>query len=290
MENIKFIFALTGICFLTFFYSCDNSSDDDYPVTISFSNESALDSVYDGDTYTLKGKVIAGGPIERIQFYRNFPFTYQQDSVEISRQDSVEMAATEITDIPGDTCTFSVDVPNITYETRIKVTVTQSNGHQAFATYTIKSGRISNIVTLSNNWSGGWDSPYYGNFFSIIDGVTYGFSIEWKHPELIQNCDFYFGDFAVGAIDLDASKHSSGVAAFDDMGTRFAKTGFTAEEFDAMRDDDDFGSMSDPTLQSVDFEEEDVILFKTRTGKKGLLKIISLNSEEDYNFDVKVQK
>jgi hypothetical protein len=79
------------------------------------------------------------------------------------------------------------------------------------------------------------------------------------------------------------------------MGTRFTKTTFTTVQFDAMKSDDDFKSLPDPTLVSVTFQGGDIIFFKTKDGKKGLLKIISANDSwaaglEDYNFDVKVQK
>ncbi len=281
MKNIKFIILSGVLLGMAFLNGCNSESDENYPVTIRFEHESAVDSVYDHDTYVLKGQIEAEGPIQRVQFYRSFPFN--------GGQDEVEMAATEITNIADGTCSFSVNVPDITYQTMIKVAVTQGNGHQDFANFTINSGRISNIKTLSNKWTGGWESPNYGSFFSIANNSTYGMSIEWQRPELISECDFYFGDFAVGSIDLDYPKFAE-EAQFPDMGTRFASTNFTSAEFDAMRDDDKFKSLSDPTLQSIGFEAGDVILFKTKNGKKGLLKIISLNSQEDYNFDVKIQK
>jgi hypothetical protein len=162
------------------------------------------------------------------------------------------------------------------------------------AAYTINAGRITNITTQLNHWCGGWYSNLYGNFYSIINDVSYGYSTETKHPELIPLCAFYFGDDVVGATDLDYPVHKSTIG-FSDMGTRFTKTTFTTVQFDAMKSDDDFKSLPDPTLVSVTFQGGDIIFFKTKDGKKGLLKIISANDSwaaglEDYNFDVKVQK
>lgn len=281
MKNRRFLFFTTGLSLLVFFYSCKKSSDvNSSPVIIYFNNTSAVDSVFDGDTYTLKGAVLAKGSIQSIRFFRSFPFN--------AKQDEVEMAATAIKDTTADTCNFSVDVPNITYQTIIKVVVTQQ-GHQTSAVYTINSGRITNITTQANKWCGGWNSPLYGNFYSIINNTAYGYSTETKHPELIPLCAFYFGDYKVGATDIDYPAHKSTVG-FSDMGTRFAMTSFTTAQFDAMRSDDSFKSLSDPTLLSIGFDVSNVILFKTKAGKLGLLKIIVSNSEEDYNFDVKVQQ
>ncbi len=291
MKSIKLLMFAAGILLMGFLSGCE-SDEKDYPVTISFSNATALDSVFDGDTYTLKGTIIADGPIKTVQFYRNYPLTYTLDSVKVTKQDSVEIAGTMITDIKSDTCNFSISVPDITYQTTVRVVATQNNGHKISSVYTINSGRITNLNSYLNLWAGGWNAPNYGNFFSIeqtIPASYWGYSSETSHRERLPQCEFYFGDYKVGATDLDSLKHSSQVPGFSDLGTRFAKTTFTTAQFDAIRADDDFKSMS-PTLTYVDFGDGDVILFKTKAGKLGLLKIISTDGLENFNFSIIIQK
>jgi hypothetical protein len=113
------------------------SVEKDYPVSIDFSNTTALDSVFAGAPYVLNGTIVADGPIKIVQFYRNFVLSYEQDSLVVTKQDSVEMAATEITNIKGDSCNFLISVPNITEKTTIRVVAIQNDGHQTSAVYMI---------------------------------------------------------------------------------------------------------------------------------------------------------
>lgn len=293
MKDIKFLIFAVSFLLMGILNGCESDSKD-YPVTISFNNKTALDSVFDGDTYLLKGTIIADGPIKTVQFYRNFSLSYKQDSIKVTKQDSVEIAATKITDIKGDTCNFSISIPDITDQTTIRVVATQNDGHQNSALYTIKSGRISNIIVYKNLWAGGWQAPDYGNFFSLEATVPisyWGYSSETRHKERIPQCEFYFGDYKVGSVDLDSLQHNPPVPGFagNIMGTRFAKTTFTANQFDAMRADDAFKTM-EPTSTFASFDVGDVILFRTKAGKLGLLKIISEDALENYNFSVIIQK
>lgn len=294
MKRIKLFVFTAGILLLgfTFLQSCESDNAKDYPVKISFSNSTALDSVFDGDAYVLSGRIIADGPIEKVQFYRNFLITYTQNSVQVTKQDSTEMAASEISNIKGDTCDFSVNVPNVIEKTTVRVVATQKDGHQTSAVYTINSGRIPNITRYTNLWAGGWDAPVFGNFYSLelTNPISkWGISTESNNPTVIPLCQFYFGDYKVGATDLDSLRHSSQTPGFSDIGTRFAKTDFTPAQFDAMRLDNDFKTLK-PTLTWVPFDVDEVIVFKTKTGKLGLIKIISMDSNENYNFNVIIQK
>jgi len=284
MKNVKLLIFIIGLLFIGILSGCE-SDVKDYPVAIGFSNKSTADTVAAGSNYVLSGTIIAGGPIQTVKFYRNFVLSYEKDSVVVTKQDSVEMAATQITNIKGDTCSFSISVPDITENTTIRVVVIQSDGHQTSAVYTIG---LSDVTFQKNEWCGGWDSPYYGNFYNVTNSSSYSCSIEWTNPAMIPQCDFYFGDYDVGATDMDYPLNDP-TPAFSDMGTRFAQTNFTSAQFYAMKSDAAFKSLPTPKLLSVNITPGDVILFKTKTGKLGLINIISTNGEEDYNFDVLVQ-
>jgi hypothetical protein len=284
MKNIKFLIFIIGLLFIGILSGC-SSDEKNYPVAIGFSNKSAADTVPSGSDYVLSGTIVADGPIKTVKFYRNFVLSYEKDSVEVTKQDSVEMAATQITNIKGDSCSFSISVPDITENTTVRVVAIQSDGHQTSAVYTIS---LSNVTFQLNKWCGGWDSPLYGNFYSVANSSSYGQHIEWTDPSLILQCDFYFGDYDVGATDMDYPLNDSS-PAFSDMGCRFAQTKFTSAQFYAMKSDALFKSLATPTLSSVNIAAGNVILFKTKAGKLGLLHIISTNGEEDYNFDVLVQ-
>lgn len=278
MKSITLLILATGILAIGFLCGCNSDKDNFQAATISFSTNAVADTIYTSDSDTIKGTVVSEGPIKSVKFYRSFIFN--------NKEDSVEMAGTQITQIKGDTCNFVLPVIDFQYTTtNIYVIVNQVNGNKSTAKYTI----ISKIKTILNGWTGGWDSPSYGDFYSISNKCAYWYNIPWKSPATVLLCDFYFGSNQVGAYDLYYAKYGS-APWVKDMGTRFAKTDFTAAQFDAMKDDSKFVTLADPTLTVVDFKTGSVILFKTKDGKLGLLKIKSANSEEDYNIDIKVQR
>lgn len=279
MKSIKLLIFAAGILLIGLLNACE-SDNKDYPATIGFTNTTAVDSIYAGDAYTLTGTVKAEGAIQSVQFYRSYPFN--------NTQDSVEMAATKIVNIKGNTCNFSIDVPNVTYKTDIWVEVTETNGHVVPSKFTINM-RTSNIIGYKNITMGGWDS----NFGSALDadtGTPYGSSRLGTVGSIV---DVFFDHAELASRDLDAVDFYPGDyngARFPETGTTFAATTFTSSDFDGFKGDDSFKTMTG-TLKDITIKVGDVIFFQTKSGKKGLLRVSAMTAPTgDLVLDEKIQK
>lgn len=277
MKNIGFIIMSVAILAMSVVNGC-KSDNEDYPVTISFKPASAIDSVYDHDAYVLNGNVVAGGPIVKVQFFRSFPFN--------NKQEQEEIAATAKNN-PGDTCSFSVSVQDVTYPVTIKVVVTQKNGHQDVSSFTIKDMAL-NINTYSGIYLGGWNSNY-GSCLDAETGTMYSGGSPVSNPTIAPLLDVYFEDGKLGSTDLD-SMYYDNVNRLKDTGMRYNKTTLTAADFDKIRSDIYFKEYTAP-LREVVIKEGDIVFFITKGGKRGLIKIITMTDPEgDLLIDEKIQK
>lgn len=137
------------------------------------------------------------------------------------------------------------------------------------------------LDTYASLWLGGWDSAY-GSGLDIDNGTVYGYGSLSGARRYV---DIFFDRSTLFSYDANGD-------ALPDVGTRFASTSFTPEQFNAMADDGQFRSLEPPAAaDSVKFKVNDVILFRTRWGKKGLILIKSLSSPTgDLNCEVKAQE
>ena len=278
MKNIGFIIISAGILFSAFFTSCQKDGTGASNVTISFSNQLAKDSVYTNEDFTLKGAVAAEGQIKTIQFFRNYFFN--------DVESEVEMAGTKISDVTENPYSFSVVVPNVTKNTTVKVLVTDINGNEVSSVYTIKERKM-NILTYSGLTLGGWDSDY-GSCLDVDAGVPYGSGAlhdDAKRPLI----DVFFDEAKLANTDLDSIYYDN-VSRLPDTGIRYATTTISSTDFDAMKGDDMFKNMV-ATKKIIDIKLNDVVFFKAKSGKKGLLRVSQLTSPTgDLLLDEKIQK
>ena len=274
-KNSIFLCAIV-IAVLSLFSSCKK---DNVSPTISLTNQSAKDSVYFEASCTISGVANTTGKLSMIQFFRSYPFN--------GGESEVEVAATKITSFSNEKSTdFSVIIPKITDATKIRVKVTDQNGPETTVVYSITI-RESNILSYSNLQLGGWDSDY-GSCLDVHAGVPYGSSAlsdNAKRPLV----DLFFDMSKLANEDLDSIYYNN-VSRLSDTGIRFATTAFSSDDFNAMNSDDLFKDL-EATLSIVPIKLNDVVLFKTKSGKKGLLRVSLLTSPTgDLKLDEKIQK
>ncbi|GLU53396.1 hypothetical protein [Dyadobacter frigoris] len=116
---------------------------------------------------------------------------------------------------------------------------------------------------------GGWDSDY-GSCYDVDKAYVYG-SGQMADPDILPMIDLFFDHGQLWNID------GAGLNRLPDTGIRFAKTEITADQFDILTDDKSFANL-EPTLEVIPILPGDVVFFKSKNGKKGLLKIKSMNS------------
>ena len=277
MKKIGFLIISAGILLTAFLMGCEKE-ENGADISISFAKLAAKDSVYTNDDYTLNGSIATAGKIKSVQFLRNYFFN--------DTESEIEMAGTKITNIAEAPYTFSVVVPKVTKNTTVKVLVTDVNGNEVSSVFSIKE-RKANIVAYSGLTLGGWDSDY-GSCLDVDTGTPYGSGAlhdAVKRPLI----DVFFDEAKLGCTDLDSIYYDN-VSRLPDTGIRYAKTTFSSADFDAMRGDDIFKNMV-ATKKTVAIQLDEVIFFKAKSGKKGLLRVSKLTSPTgDLLLDEKIQK
>jgi hypothetical protein len=142
------------------------------------------------------------------------------------------------------------------------------------------------IANYSNIKLGGWDSEY-ASCLDAETGDPVG-SLGAASEEKLKTIDMYFEDSKLGCTDMDSLKFDNG-ARFTDTGVRYAKTSFTSEQFENVKNDNLFKDLT-ATLKEMPIKNGDIVFFITRQGKKGLLKVVNITSPRgDLTLDEKIQ-
>jgi len=252
---------------------------DNVSPTLSFTNQSAKDSIYSGQSFTITGVASTTGKLSMIQFFRVFPY--------IGRISEVEVDETRITSFTNEgSADFSVVIPNVMASIDIRVAVTDQDGQETSSIFSIII-RNKNIVDYTNINIGGWDS----NFGSCLDVET-GTMMSGSAPtdaNLRPKIDLFFDNAKLGNVDLDSAYYNN-INRLPDTGIRFATTTFTSADYNAMYNDDLFKNLVG-TSKVIAIKLNDIVFFQAKSGKKGLLRVAGLTGPtKDLKLDEKIQK
>lgn len=274
-KNSLFLCAIL-IAVISLLNSCEKSN---VALTIALTNQSAKDSVYAGESVTIAGVATTTGKLSMIQFFSSYPYN--------GGESEVEVAGTKITKFTSEASTdFKTVITNVTASTKISVVVTDQNGQATTSLFTITL-RKSNILAYTNLNLGGWDSNY-GSCLDVDTGTPMSGSAV-SDAALRPKIDVFFEDAKLGNVDLD-SVYYGNVSRMSDTGIRYAKTTFTSADYDAMKGDDLFKDLVG-TLKIVAIKLNDIVFFKAKSGKKGLLRVSGLTGPTgDLKLDEKIQK
>lgn len=266
--------------------SCDNNDHKDLPLSLKLDNITAKDSAFSGESCVITGTAEALGKIDKIQVFKSFPWNNSTSEVEVAG--SGVYSGTESYDQIGDTLTtyhFSITISNVKTASNLRIQLTDKNGKTTSVNYKI-TVRQSNILSYLNIQMGGWTSDYKSGI-DLDTGNTYGSSQVASAASVL---DLFFDKAEFASTDLDADVANGGVPRFADTGTRFAKTSFSSADFDKFENDEQFASMSG-TLHLIPIQAGDVVFFQTKSGRKGLLNVISMTSPTgDLLVSLKIQK
>lgn len=129
---------------------------------------------------------------------------------------------------------------------------------------------------------GGWDGAN-GSGYDIDANIVYGYGSLLSGQKYV---DIFFDRSAFFSYDADGGNQLA------DVGTRFANTSITVAQFDSAKNDILFKNIEpSETADSVNFKINDIVFFKTKWGKKAIVKIKSMTSPTgDLLFDVKAQQ
>jgi hypothetical protein len=156
------------------------------------------------------------------------------------------------------------------------------------------------IVKYSNIELGSWNDAT-GSFFSTSEGIVYNIPQTSTVPSNQAKIDFLFfkgitnGNSIASPDDVDANTIADLKLNLwvNKNQTRFNATAITAAQFDAIGANYVFPNFN-LSLQSTkanELDEGEVVLFKTQSGKLGLIKIIDLYTKGDkVKIDVVIEK
>lgn len=159
------------------------------------------------------------------------------------------------------------------------------------------------INTYSNITLGAENNTEFAHFFSSTTGDTYD---NLSAPVNSDKVDFAYGDAGIQVLGsvydtlIKTYSYPSVIPNFTTkLDTKFASTSISTSAFDTTTTDVSFASITGINQQSnLNFANQlqvgDVIIFQTQAGKKGLIRINSIDVTSgglgSVNFDVKVQQ
>jgi hypothetical protein len=156
------------------------------------------------------------------------------------------------------------------------------------------------IIKYSNIELGSWNDAN-GSFFSTSEGVSYTISQTYNVPANQAKIDFLFfkgitnGNSIAAPDDVDANTIADLKLNLwvNKNQTRFNSTTITAAQFDAIGANYEFPNfnLNLQTTKANELMVGEVILFKTQSGKLGLIKVVSLYAKGDkIKIDVVMEK
>jgi hypothetical protein len=158
----------------------------------------------------------------------------------------------------------------------------------------------SEIEKYINVELGSWNDAI-GSFFSTSEGIVYNITQTYTTPANQVKIDFLFFK-GTSMLNTIASPDDPTANTINDLKlsewanknqTRFNSTNITVGQFDAIGDNYNFPdfNINEQTTNMNLLSEGDVILFKTQSGKPGLIKIVSLYTRGDkIKMDVIIEK
>jgi hypothetical protein len=294
MKKWKFLFAALMMSTAVFVTSCGNDEDETDPgpsLTLKGGPEytSADANLLIGAS--IKVGVVGGKSSVSGNKLTKFRFIYTANNVPTTLLD---------TTLNADSFNWETDLEFTGVGSgRLSFELTDKGGMKVEKGFNVvvqgpETKKYSNVVL------GSWNDAE-GSFFATSEGVAYNVTQTSTVPTNQAKIDFLFfkgvtnGNTIASPDDIDANT----IATLQLNGwttklqTRFNTTQMTAAEFDAIGTNYVFPNfnLNNQATKANELEEGEVVLFKTQSGKIGLIKIVDLYSRGDMmKIDVVMEK
>ncbi len=283
------ILAASLLAFMAVFQSCEEETNP--APEINFLNGISSVDLEPGDsTYSIAGSITAEAGLDEVKLFQVTDVGETQLGSAIT---SFKSGA--ITTSDDVTYNFQFGINDITQDVVIKIQATDKDNQTASKNFTINhGGEVAGPINTWNETLGSYDSNT-GSSFATSNGEVYTWADATANSELIDFLYFYgaTNEATLAAPDnSDAESVFTGLDGWDTQNaTRFKETTLAASDFDDVDDDAVIVAEAEgANLTKVNqLAQGDIIAFETEDGKKGLVKIGSIDTGAAGTMDISVK-
>jgi hypothetical protein len=270
MKKISLVLSLAFLAVAGLMTSCDKTEN--AAPSVSFSSES---TVLAGDS--IKVEATDGSATV------DYTYTVTAEAEIASLQVKVDGTGVTVEEAEGETeYTSPAQSKVFTVGTHtVVVSVEDKDGNLLDATLVIvvsNPGAVGGGINEYLDIDMGGSASSFGSYLDAETGIVYLSVDKVAHQAeidiIFDNAKFW---------NYDTGTFASGT------GTEFAATTISTTDFDSATTDVLFSGLS-ASSATIDVAVGDVVFFETTGGKKGLIKVNSINASEDLNIDVLVQE
>jgi len=270
------------------FTSCDdNTFDLNYsaPLTISFAGVDNSNMVtVDKGVLSYKAQIEVKAPETGIKYFE----LYAADPKTGAKGTVIENTAKSFDDGQGNgvsSYAFEYTIDNLVTNKCIKVVVTDGTGNSFEKNLMVK---ITPVVVFSSPMKMETVEVYYGPYFASWlggrvymrrDGEAYKNEIDFSLGDVVIASE---GETAVPALVNPAERSNMNLLTINGLQqVKYELTTLTKAQYDAITEVDasPVNALADPSQNSVRLQKGKVYLFKTASGKKGLVHVADLTSK-----------
>lgn len=286
---MKKLFAIiVSLIAAGYFTSCeDNTFDLNYsaPLTISFTGADNSNMVTVGKgVLSYKAQIEVKAPETGIKYFE----LYSADPKTGAKGSAIQNTAKSFDDGQGNgvpSYSYEYTLDNLVTNTCIKVMVTDGAGNSFEKNLLVK---VTPVVFFSSPVKMETVEVYYGPYFASWyggrvymrrDGETYKNEIDFSLGDVIIASE---GSTAVPALVNPAERGGMNLLTINGLQqVKYELTAMTIAQYDAVTEVDatPINTLADPSQSSVRLQKGKVYLFKTASGKKGLIHVADLTAK-----------
>jgi len=289
MKKLNLFLGLGLISMALMFNSC--SEDVVHPApTVSFDQASPVVLGIGVTSATLTGTIVAEAKLENVQISKTVGTT------ETSLVTITDFASGNVTTTDDINYTFRYVLDNITANTTLKVTANDKDAQFTSESIDIEVTEGVELATFTAVLMGAQSNADYGSTASLTTGDVYEITGgEAATNSAMVDIVYYYGS-RLAALYSPSQSDIQQVSLYNIPNwstindTKLALSALSSGEFDDVTYESDLESAGTPTLDVIpELAVDDVIVFETDSGKKGVFKVTDLDTGNDGTIEILIK-
>ncbi len=288
MKKLNLFLGLAAISIALMFNSC---TEETHPVpTVAFDQASPVVLGVGVTSATLTGTIVAEAGLKTVEIRK---MTGLSESL---LQTVTSFSSGTVTSTDDVNYTFNYVLENITENTTLTVKAIDKDDQDASQSIEIEVTVGVELNTFTAVLMGAQSNADYGSTASLTTGEVYKItgSEAANHSEMV-DIIYYYGS-RLAALYSPSQSDIQNVSLYNIPSwttineTMLGVSSLSSSEFDDVTYDTDLESAGTPTLDVVpELSENDVIVFETDSGKKGVFKVTDLSTGNDGYIEISVK-
>jgi hypothetical protein len=286
MRKINLVLGLGVAALVLFFSSCGETSE--YPApTISISSDNPVVLEAGEDSTTITGTIVAEAGLDNVTVIKMTGLSEQQ----IGSYSSFESGPFTTTD--DENYSISLTITDIEEDITIKIEARDKEDQYASQSVEIEAASIGEFSVVL---MGAQNNADHGSTASLTTGEVFPISggVAATNSALV-DIVYYYGS-RLAALYSPSQADIQGVSLYNIPGwgtineTMLGESSLSASAFDDVSSVSDIEGAGTPTLDVVpELSVDDVIVFETDSGKKGVFKVTELNTGDSGTITISVK-